>query len=147
MQTQSRLPSSSTARPPTAMPTTTGVERLELDGGGAAVAGAGVALPLGVGKAGAAGGKGAGGVPGAGGAGDGVEGVAGGGAEGVAGVGVGVDGEDELLDGAGGGAAAVPLGGAEADGGGGDEDIASAAPGWAWVAVSRACRFLAAHEE
>ena len=141
MQTQSRLPSSSTASPPTAMPTTTGVERLELDGGGAAVAGAGVALPLGVGKVGAAGGKGAGGVPGAGGAGDGVEGVAGGGAEGV-------DGEDELLDGAGGGAAAVPLGGGEVAGGGDDDDdIAAAGPAWARLPVSRACRFLAAHEE
>jgi hypothetical protein len=143
-QTQSRVPSSSTARPPTAIPTTTGVESPEeLDCGGEveeAVAGGGVALvpPLGVGVAGAVGveeedpGTG---VPG--GAGDG---VAGGVVEGVA-EGVGVDGvggaggeEEEVLDGGGaaaggaggGGVAAVPLAGGEVDGGGDDDDIAAA---------------------
>lgn len=160
-QTQSRVPSISTARPPTAIPTTTGVESPEeLDCGGEveeAVAGAGVALvpPLGVGVAGAVGveeedpGTG---VPG--GAGDG---VAGGVVEGVA-EGVGVDGvggaggeEEEVLDGGGaaaggaggGGVAAVPLAGGEVDGGGDDDDIAAACH-WRACVLPFSCSALVA---
>lgn len=128
-QRQNRQPRSSTAKPPTAIPTTTDVVSPDPEEEGVGgEAEAGVALP-GAGSAAAFGDTGAGGVPG--GAGESVEGGAG--AVGGAPVGVAGVGEEEL-DGAGGGGGAavgeaVPLGGAPggevAGGGGGDVDIAA----------------------
>lgn len=124
-QRQNRQPRSSTAKPPTAIPTTTDVVSPDPEEEGVGgEAEAGVALP-GAGSAAAFGDTGAGGVPG--GAGESVEGGAG--AVGGAPVGVAGVGEEEL-DGAGGGAAvgeAVPLDGAPGGevAGGGDVDIAA----------------------
>lgn len=127
-QRQNRQPRSSTAKPPTAIPTTTDVVSPDPEEEGVGgEAEAGVALP-GAGSAAAFGDTGAGGVPG--GAGESVEGGAG--AVGGAPVGVEGVGEEELdgADGGGGGAAvgeAVPLGGAPGGevAGGGGVDIAA----------------------